>query len=515
MPSRDAWGAAFCCGTGFVMRRSAIEAIGGGIPTESICEDMLTSIELKRRGLETVYLKEQLCIGLAPESVKAFFIQRQRWARGQVQILFIKRGMFGPALPFFYRLSMLPSYWLVQLPARILYVLTPVIFLLFGLAPLVARDFGALIGHLGPALIGSIGLMLWIARAYYFPILTDASGLFLALRVAPSALASLLRPFGTPFRVTTKGASAKGHGSDRVILYICLGLVVATIIGMVANGLGGWRVVNDQAALAVVVFWAVVNCVVLSLTATIAREAPRFRTHERFVLGAPARCIVGAEPTPCRIANLSLGGAFVHFGNYPVPEPGTTVLLSIPGAGQVTGIAVRRTSDGAGVRFVDLPAATGAAIRLLGEINAPIDREGPQRAALRIQLDARAQCPSANGWADCTICDASLSGAQVMFSDSPPACLGESIMIDMPDVGMLSARVMRTTENALGLAFEDVSEIAKDNLIRFLFTVPREMMIADIPRATTLLPIIAKRLFGPDFVSGQPRGARRHERGNY
>ena len=27
MPSRDAWGVTFCCGTGFLMRRSAIEAI--------------------------------------------------------------------------------------------------------------------------------------------------------------------------------------------------------------------------------------------------------------------------------------------------------------------------------------------------------------------------------------------------------------------------------------------------------------------------------------------------------
>ena len=103
MPARDAWGAAFCCGTGFLMRRSALEAIGG-IPTGSICEDMLTSIELKRRGLKTIYLKEELCIGLAPESVKAFFVQRVRWARGNIQILFLKNGVFGCGLPLFYRL---------------------------------------------------------------------------------------------------------------------------------------------------------------------------------------------------------------------------------------------------------------------------------------------------------------------------------------------------------------------------------------------------------------------------
>jgi cellulose synthase (UDP-forming) len=499
MPSRDAWGAAFCCGTGFVLRRSAIEAIGGGIPTESICEDMLTSIELKRRGLETVYLKEELCIGLAPESVKAFFIQRQRWARGQIQILFIRRGMFGAGLPLFYRLIFLPGYWALQLPARIVYVLIPIIFLLFGLAPLIARDLGALIGHLGPTLIGSIGLMFWLARRYYFPIITDASGLFLALRVAPSTLMSLVKPFGTPFAVTPKGASAKGQSSDRFIFNVCLGLVLATIIGLTANGLDDWRVVQNRATLAFAAFWAVVNCVILGLTAMIAREGPRYRGHERFVLGAPARCIAGAEPIPCRVANLSLGGAFVHFGNHPMPEVGSTVLLSIPEIGQITGIAVRTDGDGAGIRFIERPAAAGVAIRNLRKANEIRGRRELRRAALRIQVNARAHLVSASGWSDCTIGDASLSGALVTFPDTPPAHLGDPVIVDVPQLGMMNARVMRTTGNVLGLAFEDVRDDTKDNLIRFLYTVPRQITASQTPQVTTLLSILTKRFFGPEL----------------
>lgn len=142
MQSRDAWGAAFCCGTGFIIRRSAIEAIGGEIPTESVCEDMLTSMELKRHGLETIYLKEELCTGLAPESVRAFFVQRQRWARGQIQILFLRRGTFRARTAAV--LSIAASAGLLgQLPARIVYMLVPLIFLLFGVAPLIARSRGA------------------------------------------------------------------------------------------------------------------------------------------------------------------------------------------------------------------------------------------------------------------------------------------------------------------------------------------------------------------------------------
>ena len=503
MPSRDAWGAAFCCGTGFVVRRSAIEAIGGGIPTVSVCEDMLTSIELKRRGLETIYLKEELCIGLAPESIKAFFIQRQRWARGQIQIMLLKNGAFGPGLPLLYRLMLLPGYWALQLPARIAYVLIPIIFLLSGLAPLMSRDLAALIGHVGPALIGGTGLMWWLARSCYFPILTDASALFLALRVVPSTLMSLVKPFGAPFAVTPKGAAAQGERSDRFIVWICLGLVIATILGMMTNGLDDWRVVHDRATLGYAAFWAAVNCVILSLTAMIAREGQRQRAQERFVLGAPARCLAGTEPTPCQVENLSLGGALLRFGNYPVPEAGTTVLLSLPEIGQITGLVVRTAGDGAGIRFVGLSAAVGALITALSRAAETRGKQAPQRSALRIRLDGRAHLVSDSGYTVCTIADASLSGALAIFPDTPPASLGDTVIIDVPQLGIFSARVMRRAKNALGLVFEDVSDDSKDALIRYLYTVPRQVTLTLAPRASSLFPIIARQLFGPD--RGPPR----------
>jgi cellulose synthase (UDP-forming) len=503
MPSRDAWGAAFCCGTGFVVRRSAIEAIGGAIPTESICEDMLTSIEFKRRGLETIYLKEELCIGLAPESVKAFFVQRRRWARGQIQILFLRRGIFGPGLPLFYRLLVLPGFWLLQLPARIVYAVVPIVFLLFGLAPLMARDLGALIGYLGPTFIGSIGLMWWVARRSYFPLLTDANGLFVALRVAPAALSSLIKPFGTPFAVTPKGTSARGQNSDQLIFYICLVLIGATIIGLAENAFSDWRIVEDRATLAFTTFWALINCVIIGLAAMIAYEAPRHRAHERFDVVLPARCVVGTEPTPCRITNISFGGLFARFGNYPVPTLGATVQLSIPGIGNLTGVIARTNGDGAGIRFTTVTTRMAAAIQALGEMASEKTGRASRRKALRVELDARARIMSDDGWVDCVIGDASLSGALALFRDPPAVAIGDYLTVEIPEVGLVSARVARRTANGLGLAFEDVSEEVKDDLIRLLYTVPRAVTMTDAPRATTLLPILFKRLFGPDHVASR------------
>jgi len=103
-PSRDAWDAAFCCGSLGVLRRSAIDEIGGGIPTESITEDILTTLALKRRDYITRFVNEKLAFGLAAESVEAFFVQRKRWMRGGIQLMFLRNGPLGPGLRLIDRL---------------------------------------------------------------------------------------------------------------------------------------------------------------------------------------------------------------------------------------------------------------------------------------------------------------------------------------------------------------------------------------------------------------------------
>ena len=111
MPHRDGWDAAFCCGSNSVTRRAALDSIGGGLPTASITEDMLLTLTLLRKGYVTRYLCERLAFGLAPENVNAFLVQRQRWARGAIQILYLRGGPLGGKLPFIKRLLFLPSHW--------------------------------------------------------------------------------------------------------------------------------------------------------------------------------------------------------------------------------------------------------------------------------------------------------------------------------------------------------------------------------------------------------------------
>src|SRR5262249_1537570 len=86
--SRDAWDCAFCCGSASIQRRSALMEIGG-IPTKSVTEDIFSTLMLLRKGYVTRFLNEPLAFGLSPETVSAMFVQRQRWCRGGLQLLFL------------------------------------------------------------------------------------------------------------------------------------------------------------------------------------------------------------------------------------------------------------------------------------------------------------------------------------------------------------------------------------------------------------------------------------------
>jgi cellulose synthase (UDP-forming) len=81
LPGRNRLGSVFWCGSAALIRRSALEAIGG-MSTRSVTEDFETSLELQRRGFTTRYHNEHLIQGLAPDNIKAYLIQRFRWAQG-------------------------------------------------------------------------------------------------------------------------------------------------------------------------------------------------------------------------------------------------------------------------------------------------------------------------------------------------------------------------------------------------------------------------------------------------
>jgi len=95
----DLWNAAFFCGSCAVMRRSAVESIGG-FATETVTEDAHTALRLHRAGWDSAYLKLPLAAGLATERLAIHVGQRMRWARGMTQIFRVDNPFMGRGLTF-------------------------------------------------------------------------------------------------------------------------------------------------------------------------------------------------------------------------------------------------------------------------------------------------------------------------------------------------------------------------------------------------------------------------------
>jgi cellulose synthase (UDP-forming) len=135
-PGKDRVGAAFFVGSCAILRRSALDEVGG-FATGTITEDIETSLLLHSRGWKSVYLNETLAYGLAPASAMAFHIQHLRWGQGAMQALRKYRPLTMPGLTLAQRVAYLDSLttYLGGFQRLILY-LAPLVFFFTGAFPL-------------------------------------------------------------------------------------------------------------------------------------------------------------------------------------------------------------------------------------------------------------------------------------------------------------------------------------------------------------------------------------------
>ncbi|KAF2134355.1 glycosyltransferase family 2 protein [Dothidotthia symphoricarpi CBS 119687] len=107
-PVKDAAGVAWCTGSGYAIRRAALDGIGG-FPTGSLAEDVCCSSVLLGAGWKTAYVHEPLQYGTVPESFGGHIKQRTRWTIGTVQTsMKLNFCLWGPLvthMSIFQRLS--------------------------------------------------------------------------------------------------------------------------------------------------------------------------------------------------------------------------------------------------------------------------------------------------------------------------------------------------------------------------------------------------------------------------
>lgn len=349
MPGRDGWDAAFCCGSNSVTRRSVFEEIGGGLPEGSTTEDMLLTLACLRRGYVTRYLNEPLAYGLAPESNAAFFVQRQRWAQGAIQILYLKLGPLGPGLRLRYRFLFLPTAWLTQGLQSAFTILAPILFALFNMVPMVRVDLNAVIFHVVPMIVALIGGISLLAPGRYYPLAAQILTVFQTFRILPASLKTLLAPKGLTFKVTPKGSNS-GSEAPTGVLLAALSLVGFSLLALALN-MTDYRVVDYDGLIPIVAFWLTLNMVMLLLVAMMCLEKPRVRLEERFPL-RQGITLIGerGEMIQASQGDISISGLGVQVGSPTTLAVGDRVQIVLPEVGIIRGF-VRHSSQRIGIEF--------------------------------------------------------------------------------------------------------------------------------------------------------------------
>jgi len=358
MPSRDGWDAAFCCGSNSIIRRAALRSIGDAFPTESITEDVLLSLTLLRKNYVTRYLNERLAYGLAPESLNAFFVQRQRWARGAMQTLYLATGPLGGGnLTLMQRLMFLPTHWISQGVMLLMAVISPLVFLWTGLLPCVNVTTEAVIFQLVPMMLAVVGGIWVFAPKQYFPFASQVLGTFQSFKILPPALRTIIKPFGHAFKVTPKGRDAAAANYECGIFWVSATLMALTALGLIVNSVPEWQIVPQNGLIPTVAFWGTVNIIVLFLVCMMSLQAPVRRAEERFELSEPIWIFnsVGALAIG-HTKDLSLSGVSIaaNPARALTASPGERVRLYVTEVGFVAGTVVRRAGLSLSVQF-DLP----------------------------------------------------------------------------------------------------------------------------------------------------------------
>lgn len=307
-PSRDATNSVICCGSSFVIRRSALDEIGG-IPTESITEDFFTSLHLQSRGYRIKYLNEAVSAGMSPKNIGDYINQRLRWGQGTIQTLFCKTNIFSlPGLSPVQRVSHSLGllYWFLSLP-RLVFLLMPLAYLLFELAPLRATVEGILTFYV-PYYLCNIVAFAWLTGGRRSAFWSDVYETLLCVPMTMTIFHTLWRPFGQGFKVTPKGIAANQLRVNwRLIgpLVALVGLSMGGLLLRLANS--SWSTVNPE-SLTINVIWTVYNLGLLHICVLVAVDVPR-RSHSRFALRHPCQLRTATTTWQGYSLDMSEGGA--------------------------------------------------------------------------------------------------------------------------------------------------------------------------------------------------------------
>jgi len=312
----DRWGGAFFCGSAAVLRRKALDSVGG-FAGETITEDAETALEIHSNGWRSLYLDRAMIAGLQPETFASFIQQRGRWAAGMMQMLMLKNPLFRKGLQTMQRLCYINSmsFWLFPI-IRLVYLIAPLSYLFFGVEIFVSTFEEAIVYVLSYMAVSFLVQNAMFAR-YRWPLISEVYEVAQAPYLAMAIFRTILRPRSAKFNVTAKDETLAEDYISPIygpLLFLFV-LMCAGVAALVAR----WIIFpGDRSVLGVVGIWAVFNLLLVSLSLRAVSEKQQRRSSPRVAMHAPTTMWwdgSGEIPLEGIVLDASTSGARIRIAN--------------------------------------------------------------------------------------------------------------------------------------------------------------------------------------------------------
>ena len=328
----DFWNATFFCGSCAVLRRSALEEVGG-IAVETVTEDAHTALKMHRKGWTTAYLNIPQAAGLATESLSAHVGQRIRWARGMAQIFRTDNPLFGRGLKMGQRLCYANAmlHFFYGLP-RLVFLTAPLSYLFFE-AHIIEASALMIAAYAFPHLAHSSITNSRVQGPFRHSFWAEVYETVLATYILGPTLLAVINPKLGTFNVTAKGGMNNETYFDRDIAKPYVFLLILNLFGLLV-GLGRFLYWNSHEVDTVVLnmMWTIYNTIIIGAALAVAWESRQVRRTIRVnvEVGARIRIPDGPEVEGATV-DISEGGTALKLGAaQPLPQGAIIEVALVP-----------------------------------------------------------------------------------------------------------------------------------------------------------------------------------------
>jgi len=327
----DLWNSAFFCGSCAVLRRKALDDIGG-IATETVTEDAHTSLRLQMHGWNTAYINIPQAAGLATERLSAHIQQRIRWARGMIQVMRLENPLFVRGLKFPQRLCYFNAmgHFLYAVP-RLVFLTAPLIFLLFNHTN-IPGYWAAILAYALPHLAFSNLANSRIQGEHRHSFWNEIYETVLSPYILLPTMMALINPRLGKFNVTGKGGIVKRTFFDARIAQPFLVMLLLNVAGLIV-AIPRYLIwdTSRRGAVLMNVAWCLFNVMILGVCTAVARELQQRRATVRIKVMTPlvvklpdGKSITGES------VDMSNGGAGIRLSEAFNEELPSQVRVALP-----------------------------------------------------------------------------------------------------------------------------------------------------------------------------------------